>query len=153
MTKYIALFAAAMTLLACESSAEVKEDIESLRKERTALQNENAWLRETKASKENEIATLDEHLEESHIYQSGRTPKYVLGIKLEQSHSEVYRFFYEVNKQSSWKRHDKRRQDRLAIKRRAMILDRKRPLAAFSILPRRNSLRLRKHPRQEGQPS
>lgn len=86
MTKYIALFAAAMTLLACESSAEVKEDIESLRKERTALQNENAWLRETKASKENEIATLDEHLEESHIYQSGRTPKYVLGIKLEQSH-------------------------------------------------------------------
>lgn len=86
MTKYIALFAAAMTLLACESSAEVKEDIESLRKERTALQNENAWLRETKASKETEIATLDEHLEESHIYQSGRTPKYVLGIKLEQSH-------------------------------------------------------------------
>ena len=86
MTKYIVLFAAAMTLLACESSADVKADIESLRKERIALQNENAWLRETKASKENEIATLDEHLEESHIYQSGRTPKYVLGIKLEQSH-------------------------------------------------------------------
>lgn len=86
MRKYLLLFASLTTLFACESSADVKEDIESLRKERTELQNENAWLRETKASKEGEIAFLDEHLHESHIYQSGRTPKYVLGIKLEQSH-------------------------------------------------------------------
>jgi hypothetical protein len=86
MKKYLLLFTVAMTLFACESNTDVKEDIESLRKERTTLQNENAWLRDTKSTKESEIATLDEHLEESHIYQSGRTPKYVLGIKLEQSH-------------------------------------------------------------------
>jgi hypothetical protein len=86
MRKYLLLFTVAMTLFACESNADVKEDIESLRKERTALQNENAWLRQTKYTKESEIATLDEHLAESHIYQSGRTPKYVLGIRLEQSH-------------------------------------------------------------------
>jgi hypothetical protein len=73
-------------LFSCESSKDVKEDIESLIKERTELQNERAWLIKTNAIKESEIAFLDEHLEESHIYQSGRTPKYVLGIKLEQSH-------------------------------------------------------------------
>lgn len=73
-------------LFSCESSKDVKEDIESLRKERTELQNERAWLIKTKAIKESEIAFLDEHLEESHIYESGRTPKYVLGIKLKQSH-------------------------------------------------------------------
>jgi len=84
MRKYL-LLSVVLTLFACESSSDVKEDIESLRKERTILQNENAWLRETKSMKEGEIAVLDEHLEESHIYQSGRTPKYVLGIKLEQS--------------------------------------------------------------------
>ncbi len=86
MRKYLLLFVTAMTLFACESNTDVKEDIESLRKERTALQNENAWLRETKLSKEGEIVVLDAHLMESHIYQSGRTPKYVLGIRLEQSH-------------------------------------------------------------------
>lgn len=85
MRKYLLLFVV-LTLFACESSSDVKEDIDSLRKERTILQNENAWLRENKSMKEDEIAVLDEHLEESHIYQSGRTPKYVLGIKLEQSH-------------------------------------------------------------------
>lgn len=73
-------------LFSCESSKDVKEDIESLRKERTELQNERAWLIKTNAIKESEIAFLDEHLEESHIYESGRTPKYVLGIKLKQSH-------------------------------------------------------------------
>ena len=73
-------------LFSCESSKDVKEDIESLRKERAELQNERAWLIKTNAIKESEISFLDEHLEESHIYESGRTPKYVLGIKLKQSH-------------------------------------------------------------------
>lgn len=37
MKKYLLLFVAAMTLFACESNADVKEDIESLRKERTVM--------------------------------------------------------------------------------------------------------------------
>lgn len=86
MGKHLYLFFAAAMLFACESSEDVKGDIESLRKERAALQDENAWLRETKAAKAAEIAELDEHLLESHILQSGRSPKYVLGIRLEQSH-------------------------------------------------------------------
>ena len=86
MKRYLIALALATAILSCESKEGVKGDIESLRKERTELQNENAWLRETQAIKEAELAAIEERLHESRILQSGRTPKYVLGIRLEQSH-------------------------------------------------------------------
>lgn len=80
------LFALVILTFSCESKADIKENIETLRNERTSLEKKNSDLQDSKDYKESQILTLNEQIKELNIIKSGRTPKYVLGIKLKQSH-------------------------------------------------------------------
>lgn len=75
----------AVVLSSCESQQDVQNDIERLKNERTTIQHEVQKLSNSKLNKQKEIALLDEKLNELKIYNSGRTPHYILKIKLKQS--------------------------------------------------------------------
>lgn len=82
----IALYAMlAVVLSSCESQQDVQNDIERLKNERTTIQQEVQNLSNSKSNKQKEIALLDEKLKELKIYNSGRTPHYILKIRLKQS--------------------------------------------------------------------
>lgn len=82
----IALYAMlAVVLSSCESQQDVQNDIERLKNERTTIQQEVQNLSNSKSKKQKEIALLDEKLKELNIYNSGRTPHYILKIRLKQS--------------------------------------------------------------------
>lgn len=70
----------------CESKEKVQSDINNLRAQRTSLQEEVRGLSSSKDYKEVEISKLNEKLKELKIYESGKTPKYILKIHLKQSH-------------------------------------------------------------------
>lgn len=81
----IILASVAVTLMSCESKQDVANDIEKLRMDRTSLQNEVYLLREDVEIQEAEVRNLEKKLNELHIYESGKTPKYILKLKLKQS--------------------------------------------------------------------
>ena len=82
----IALYAMlAVVLSSCESQQDVQSDIERLKNERTTIQQEVQNLSSLKNSKQKEIASLNEKLKELNIYNSGKTPHYILKIRLKQS--------------------------------------------------------------------
>jgi len=83
----IALYAMlAVVLSSCaQSKQNVQSDIERLKNERTTLQQEVQNLSSLKNSKQKEIASLNEKLKELNIYNSGKTPHYILKIRLKQS--------------------------------------------------------------------
>jgi seryl-tRNA synthetase len=82
----IALYAMlAVVLSSCESQQDVQNDIERLKNERTTIQQEVQNLSTSKSNKQKEIALQDEKLKELKIYNSGRTPHYILKIRLKQS--------------------------------------------------------------------
>jgi len=83
-TLYILLVAFLFT--ACENENDVKTDLEILQNKRTVLNKEVDKLVESKNYKNNEIALLNEKLKELKIYESGKTPQYILKIHLKQSH-------------------------------------------------------------------
>jgi cell division protein FtsB len=70
----------------CESKEKVQSDIDILRAQRTSLQEEVRGLSSSRDYKEVEISKLNEKLKELKIYESGKTPKYILKIHLKQSH-------------------------------------------------------------------
>lgn len=74
-----------MVTVSCESKEDVQLDIDRLKKERTSINLEIQKLSDTKTLKQNEINSLNEKLNELRIYNSGRTPHYILKIKLKQS--------------------------------------------------------------------
>jgi len=69
----------------CETKESIKSEIDSLRKERTNLQQVNQNLSSIKDSKVKEISRLSEELKELNIYKSGKEPKYILKVQLSQS--------------------------------------------------------------------
>jgi seryl-tRNA synthetase len=75
----------AVVLSSCESQQDVQSDIERLKNERTTIQQEVQNLSSLKKSKQKEIAFLNEKLKELNIYNSGKTPHYILKIRLKQS--------------------------------------------------------------------
>jgi seryl-tRNA synthetase len=75
----------AVVLSSCESQQDVQSDIERLKNERTTIQQEVQNLSSLKNSKQKEIASLNEKLKELNIYNSGKTPHYILKIRLKQS--------------------------------------------------------------------
>lgn len=81
----IILASVVVTLMSCESKQDVANDIEKLKMERNSLQNEVYLLREDVETQEAEVKKLDKKLNEMHIYESGKTPKYILKLKLKQS--------------------------------------------------------------------
>lgn len=82
----IALYAMlAVVFSSCESQQDIQNDIERLKNERTTIQQDVQNLSNLKSHKQKEIALLDEKLKELKIYNSGRTPHYILKIRLKQS--------------------------------------------------------------------
>jgi seryl-tRNA synthetase len=82
----VALYAMlAVVFSSCESQQDVQSDIERLKNERTTIQQEVQNLSGLKNSKQKEIALLNEKLKELNIYASGKTPHYILKIRLKQS--------------------------------------------------------------------
>lgn len=82
----IALYAMlAVVLSSCESQQDVQNDIERLKNERTIIQQEVQNLSTSKYNKQKEIALLNGKLKKLKIYNSGRTPQYILKIRLKQS--------------------------------------------------------------------
>lgn len=75
----------AVVLSSCESQQDVQNDIERLKNERITVQQEVQNLSNSKSHKQKEIVLLDEKLKELKIYNSGRTPHYILKIRLKQS--------------------------------------------------------------------
>lgn len=75
----------AVVLSSCESQQDVQNDIERLKNERATIQQEVQNLSSSKFNRQKEVALLDEKLKELEIYNSGRTPHYILKIRLKQS--------------------------------------------------------------------
>ena len=82
----IILFCSVM-FVSCENACDVKEDITQLKSYRSELRRMNEMTADSLESRQKEAIRLDEKLKELHIYESGRTPQYILKIKLKQSHS------------------------------------------------------------------
>jgi len=87
MKRIIVIALLSLSLFSCkETPCDVTEDINNLKDRRTIAQGLVDNLIILKDSKEAEIAVLDEKLKLLHIYDSGKTPQYILKIRLKQSH-------------------------------------------------------------------
>lgn len=78
--KIISVIALTIVLHACENKCDVQTDIDTLRTQRNALEKTNSDLNDQKTRKISEIADLNEKLKELKIYESGKTPKYILTL-------------------------------------------------------------------------
>lgn len=72
-----------------ETPCDVKEDIAQLEQLRTNLRNDVQTLMDQKSSASSEITAINTELSEKKIYLSGKTPRYILKIKLKQSHTTL----------------------------------------------------------------
>lgn len=84
--KNIVLLLTITLFISCETKKDVQSNIENLKIERTKLQSEINTLQYGIDKMSTEYHIIDEKLKEAKIYQSGKTPKYVLKLKLKQSH-------------------------------------------------------------------
>ena len=75
----------ALMLVSCESQHNVQSDIEQLKIQRTTIKQEIQTLAKSRLDQQKEIDLLDEKLKELKIYETGRTPHYILKIRLKQS--------------------------------------------------------------------
>lgn len=69
----------------CESKQDIKSDVEKLELEREVLQSDVKSLSRLIMIKREQVASLDNKLKELNIYDSDRTPRYILKIRLKQS--------------------------------------------------------------------
>ena len=73
----------------CETEEKVQSDIDKLKSERTVLQNQVEDYNAIVENLQGRVEKTNEELKEKKIYLSGRTPKYVLKLKLKQSHMSL----------------------------------------------------------------
>lgn len=89
MKKLIYLFVA-ITIIGCcgcsESKDEIQTDIKILQTQRNSLTATVEGLETNRNNIKSEIADLNVKLKELKIYESGKTPQYILKIHLKQSH-------------------------------------------------------------------
>jgi hypothetical protein len=81
---YILLISLLFT--SCENKNDVMSDLKILKNERTDVETDLKILQNEKIEKINEIDLLNQKLKELKIYESGKTPQYILKIHLKQSH-------------------------------------------------------------------
>jgi len=73
-------------LVACETKQDVISEIDRLKNTESILRNEISSLEFVRVRTKQEISSLNTKLKELRIYDSGRTPRYILKIHLKQSH-------------------------------------------------------------------
>ena len=88
MKKIIMIFGFIIALCSCkkETPCTVTDDINQLKQIRNELQSEVWKLGDAKSAKLQTIDSLNKELKFLNIYTSGRTPQYILKMKLKQSH-------------------------------------------------------------------
>ena len=69
----------------CDEREDIKQDIARLKAQRDNLIDRNSELQSIKNSREAEVEQLTKEVTTLNIYKQGRTPKYVLKLKLKQS--------------------------------------------------------------------
>ncbi len=86
LKKILYILLIAFLFVSCENENDVKTDLEILKEKRVSLQKQVQTLSNSKVSKSKEIILLNIKLKELKIYESGKTPQYILKIHLKQSH-------------------------------------------------------------------
>jgi hypothetical protein len=77
-------------LFSCkETPCDVTEDINKLKEHRSHLRNMNSSLSDSIDTKRETIDSLNDKLKILNIYDQGRTPQYILKIRLKQSHTSL----------------------------------------------------------------
>lgn len=92
VTIYLMLFLLFMCIImvsSCENEQDVKSDIKVLKTQRSELVSEIYNINKDIDTKKSEVVLLNEKLKELRIYASGKTPVYILKLKLEQSHFSI----------------------------------------------------------------
>jgi hypothetical protein len=72
--------------VSCDEREDLKKEIAQLQYKRDNLINTNSELQTIKNARDKEIEVLSNEVMKLHIYKQGRTPKYILKLKLKQSH-------------------------------------------------------------------
>jgi hypothetical protein len=83
---WLILVVVCLAFTSCENEKDVQSDIDRLRSERTLLERDVEGLQYEILSREKEISVLNDELKELNIYKIGKTPKYLLKIRLKQTH-------------------------------------------------------------------
>ena len=86
MKKLLIVLALALSLVSCDEKGDLQKEIAQLKSQRDNLIDRNSELQSIKTARENEIESLSKEVTTLNIYKQGRTPKYVLKLKLKQSH-------------------------------------------------------------------
>jgi hypothetical protein len=82
----LALALSSSLFISCDEREDLKKEIAQLKSQRDNLIDRNSELQTIKNSRESEIDELSKEVTTLHIYKQGRTPKYILKLKLKQSH-------------------------------------------------------------------
>ncbi len=86
MKKLLIVLVLALSLVSCDEKGDLQKEIAQLKSQRDNLIDINSELQSIKTARENEIESLSKDVTTLNIYKQGRTPKYVLKLKLKQSH-------------------------------------------------------------------
>ncbi len=82
----LALALSSSLFISCDEREDLKKEIAQLKSQRDNLIDRNSELQTIKNSRESEIDELSKEVTTLHIYKQGRTPKYILKLKLKQLH-------------------------------------------------------------------
>lgn len=86
MKNLILTFLMLIFLVSCETEKSVKSDLDKLKSERETLMGEVTSLTGVAEQKKVEISDLESKAKELGMLAQGKTPKYILKLRLKQSH-------------------------------------------------------------------
>lgn len=82
----LVLVLSCILFVSCDEREDLKKEIAQLQYKRDNLINTNSELQTIKNARDKEIEELSNEVMKLHIYKQGRTPKYILKLKLKKSH-------------------------------------------------------------------
>lgn len=85
MKNNLFLILVSFLFISCETKQDITDDITRLKNEKYNIQQEINTLNNSNIQVKNEAFKLNEKLKELKIYDSGKTPRYVLKIRLKQN--------------------------------------------------------------------
>lgn len=86
MKKTLFIIPLIVLFFGCETQNDIESDLQRLKNKRDYLNSEISVLENTKKTKEQQIRLISEKLDILKIHESGRTPKYIIKVRLKQSH-------------------------------------------------------------------
>lgn len=86
MKNILTVLSLALIIMGCESASDVQSDIDVLKSERLAIQRQKDLDNHGLSAIRADYKRVEEELKIANIYLSGKEPKYILRLKLKQSH-------------------------------------------------------------------